>query len=98
MNQKISYGGRLWRTASLDAVMFGKVVLTEEGLPLEDALEFQAYQLTQAGTAGPTMFMTRPGTNISPKVYIRSTLPESSGCCDRQEGDLTTCSPRRYYT
>jgi len=57
--EKTFYGGGAWRIVSLDAVMFGKMVVSEEELSLEDALEFQAYQLTRAGKAGPTMFITR---------------------------------------
>lgn len=58
--QKTFYGHGTWRIVSLDATTFGKIVATgDHGLSLEDALEFQAYQLARAGKAGPTMFVTR---------------------------------------
>ena len=57
--EKTFYGGGAWRTVSLDSVAFGKIVSGRKDLPLEDALEFQAYQSTRTGKAAPTMFVTR---------------------------------------
>ncbi len=56
-----TFAGRgAWRIHSLDAATFGRIVASgNTGLSLEDALEFQTYQLARARTAGPTMFVTR---------------------------------------
>jgi hypothetical protein len=58
---QVAFSGRgAWRIHSLDVAAFGRIVASGgNGLSLEDALEFQTYQLARAGTAGPTMFVTR---------------------------------------
>ena len=58
--RKTFYSAGAWRVISLDGATFGKIMSAEgEKLSLEDALEFGAYQLARARTAGPTMFVTR---------------------------------------
>jgi hypothetical protein len=56
-----TFSGRgTWRIHSLDVVTFGRILASEgNGLSLEDALEFQTYQLARAERTGPTMFITR---------------------------------------
>lgn len=60
--QRTFYRGGAWRVLSLDASTFRSVVSASRAdLSVEDALEFQAYQLARAKKAGPTMFVTRDG-------------------------------------
>ena len=58
--QEVFCAGGAWRMICLDAGAF-KQTLSEpcEGLSLEDALEYSAYQAARVGKAGPTMFVTR---------------------------------------
>ncbi|MCE9635829.1 MAG: hypothetical protein K8T90_09000 [Planctomycetes bacterium] len=49
-----------WRVIVLDGRVFERVAMTQGGtLSFEDALEYEAYQSASAGSAGPTMFVTR---------------------------------------
>ncbi len=75
------YGGGAWRFVTLDPSSFGRVVAAKDRkLSLEDALEFQAYQQTRTGKAGPTMFVTRD-TDFPEGVHpthLAKTLPGAS--------------------
>jgi len=58
--KEVFYGGGAWRFVHLDALGFGRLVVSSAGaLSLEDAMEFQTYQQERTGRAGPTMFVTR---------------------------------------